>query len=131
MEILLASAVVAVGLLSIAGAVIYSTRVGAQAARQTVALQYAKQLIQLSKLYNLPRVAPINDAPSARTAVDAAPFAGVVSPNANYRRNLRMTPLSSVPTDYRSQLYQIDVTVYWQDRGREVYLHDSAVHRAP
>lgn len=127
----MALAVAAVGLLALAGAVAYSTRTGAQAARQTTALQYAKQLLQLSKLYNLPKVNPINDAASARTAIDGAPFVGVMQPDANYKRNLRMVPLATSATDYRSQLYRIDVSVFWFDRGREVQLRDSALHRAP
>ena len=124
-------AVVAVSLLATAGSIIYANRTGAQAARQTVALQYAKQLIQLSKLYNLPRTAPINDSPAARVAVDAAPFASNMSPNSSYKRNLRMSALSSTPGDYRSQLYRVDVTIYWYDRGQELSLSDSSIHRSP
>lgn len=131
LEILIATAVVTVGILSIAGAVAYSTKVGAQAARQTRALQFAKQIIQLSKLYNLPKTAPIVDSPAARNPIDAAPFSALIAPDANYRRNVRMVPLALSPTDYRSQLYQIDVSVYWFDRGREVSLQDVAIHRAP
>lgn len=124
-------AVVAVSLLATAGSIIYANRTGAQAARQTVALQYAKQLIQLSKLYNLPRTAPINDSPASRVAVDAAPFASNMSPNSSYKRNLRMSALSSTPGDYRSQLYRVDVTIYWYDRGQELSLSDSSIHRSP
>lgn len=123
--------VVSIGLLSIAGAVIYSTRIGAQAARQTQALQYAKQIIALSKLANLPRVTPINDAPADRIAVGAPPFQDQVANSPDYRRNVRMQPLSTDPNDYRSQLYNIDVTIYWFDRGRELSLRDQAVHRSP
>lgn len=130
-ELIIALGVVSVGLLSISGAVVYSTRTGAQAARQTQALQYAKQLIQLSKLYNLPRVSPINDPPSARVAVAAAPFAGNIQALPDYTRNIRMTQVSAVPTDHRSQLYRIDVIIYWWDRGRELSLTDSAIHRSP
>lgn len=128
---MVAMLVVAVGLLSIAGAVIYSTRIGAQAARQTQALQYAKQIIALSKLANLPRVTPINNTASDRIAVAAPPFQEHIKDHPDYRRNVRMQPLSTDPNDYRSQLYNIDVTIYWFDRGRELSLRDQAVHRSP
>lgn len=130
-ELMVAMLVVSVGLLSIAGAVIYSTRVGALAARQTQALQYAKQIIALSKLANLPKVTPINDAPADRTAVSAPPFQDQITNSSDYRRNIRMQPVSTDPNDYRSQLYNIDVTIYWFDRGRELSLRDQAVHRSP
>lgn len=129
-ELLLALTVVSMGLLAIAGAVIYSTRVGGQAARQTRALQYAKQIIALSKLYNLPRVAPINDLPASRVAVNAPPFQDYVSADPQYRRNLRMQVLATDPNDYRSQLYRIEVSVFWFDRGIERSLRDVSVHRA-
>lgn len=130
-ELMVAMLVVSVGLLSIAGAIIYSTRVGALAARQTQALQYAKQIIALSKLANLPRVNPINDPATDRIPVGAPPFQNQIQDSPEYRRNIRMQPLSNDPADYRSQLYSIDVTVYWYDRGQELSLRNQAVHRSP
>lgn len=124
-------AVVTLGLLAISGAMIYATRVGSQANRQTRALQYAKQLMALSKLYNLPRAGPINDSAAARIAVNAPPFEKEVLADSLYTRNIRMAAVSASSSDYRAQLYQVDVTIYWKDRGREVSLHQRAIHRAP
>ena len=130
-ELMVAMLVVSIGLLSIAGAVIYSTRIGTQSARQTRALQYSKQIIALSKLSNLPRVAPINDAPGDRVPMEAPPFQSQITASPDFKRNVRMQPLSNDPNDYRSQLYNVDVTVYWYDRGRELSLRDQAIHRSP
>lgn len=131
LEVLLAMAVIVVGLFAIVGSVIYSLRMEARAGHATEALFYANQLVDLSKLYNLPKVSPIVDAATARTPVSAAPYTTEVKANTNYTRNIQMTWVNPSAADYRNQLYQVDVSVYWMEQGHEESVRVSALHRAP
>lgn len=130
-EVIVAIGVLAIGLLAIAGTVIYSTRMEGRAGRATQALHYANQMVDLSKLYNLPKVAPINDAPAARQPINAPPFDQEIYANDLFRRNLTMTWVNSSPADYRHELYQVDVTIYWFERSKEESLHVVGLHRVP
>lgn len=121
----------AVALLAIAGAVIYSTRMEGRAGRATQALHYANQMVELSKLYNLPKLAPINDPPAARNPIQAPPFAQEIYADDTFRRNIRMTWVNSGSGDYRNELYQVDVTIYWYERSKEESLHVAGLHRIP
>jgi prepilin-type N-terminal cleavage/methylation domain-containing protein len=131
LEVLLAMAVIVVGLFAIVGSVIYSLRMEARAGHATEALFYANQLVDLSKLYNLPKNSPIVDVATARTAVSAAPYSSEVKPNTNYTRNIQMNWVNPSATDYRNELYQVDVSVYWMEQGHEESVRVSALHRAP
>lgn len=127
----MAIGVLAVGLMAIAGSVIYSTRMEGRAGRATQALHYANQLLDLSKLYNLPKIAPLNDLPGDRRPIDAPPFTQDIYANDIFKRNITMTWVNSSATDYRNELYQVDVTVYWYERSKEESLHVTGLHRAP
>jgi prepilin-type N-terminal cleavage/methylation domain-containing protein len=131
LEVLLAMAVLAIGGLSIVGSVIYATRMESSAGRATQALYLANQISDLCKLYNLPVTAPINDGVAARNPVDGPPFAGEIYANDTFRRNIRMTHLDPSGSTYRSQLYQIDVSVYWWERNQEKSVSLTAIHRVP
>ena len=130
-EVIVAIGVLAVALMAIAGAVIYSTRMEGRAGRATEALHYANQIIDLSKLYNLPKVAPIHDPPAARRPVNAPPYDQEIYANDLFRRNVRMTWVNSSSGDYRNELYQVDVTIYWFERSKEESLHVAGLHRVP
>lgn len=130
-EVIVAIGVLAIGLLAIAGTVIYSTRMEGRAGRATQALHYANQMVDLSKLYNLPKVAPINDAPVARRPLHAPPFHQEIYANDLFRRNVTMTWVNSSAGDYRNELYQVDVTIYWFERSKEESLHVVGLHRVP
>ena len=130
-EVIVAMGVMAIALMALAGAVIYSTRMEGRAGRATEALHYANQMIDLSKLYNLPKVAPINDPPSARRTLNAPPFDQDIYANDVFRRNLKMTWVNSGASDYRNELYQADVTIYWYERTKEESLHVTGLHRSP
>ncbi|MBT9588234.1 prepilin-type N-terminal cleavage/methylation domain-containing protein [bacterium] len=131
LEVLLAMGVMAVGLLAIAGSVIYSTRMESRAGRSTQALHFANQLSDLSKLYNLPKNSPINDMTAARVALNAPPFSAEIYANDLFRRNIQMSWVNSSPSDYRNELYQIDVTVYWYEKSKEESIRVTSIHRAP
>lgn len=131
LEVLLAMAVLSLSLMALAGAVIYSMRMESRAGRATEALHLANQISDLSKLYNLPKNAPINDALASRVAINAPPFAADIYANDLFRRNINMTWVNSSPSDYHSELYQIDVTVYWWERSKEESIHLTSLHRIP
>ncbi|MBN9419154.1 hypothetical protein ABS71_14385 [bacterium SCN 62-11] len=130
-EVMVAIGVLSIGLLAIAGSVIYSTRMGGRAGRATEALHYANQMVDLSKLYNLPKVAPIQDAAAARRPINAPPFDMDIYANDLFRRNIHMTWVNSSASDYRNELYQVDVTIYWFEKNKEESLHVVGLHRCP
>lgn len=128
---MVAIGVLAIGLLAIAGSVLYSTRMEGRAGRATQALHYANQMIDLSKLYNLPKVAAIQDPPAARRPLNDPPFDQEIYANDLFRRNIHMTWVNSSSGDYRNELYQVDVTIYWFERSKEESLHVVGLHRSP
>ncbi len=137
LEILIAVAVLAVGILTLLSALGMSLRSSSHGARVSEATGYARTLVSLIRANNLPVTNPINDPPSARVPLANA-LGSVPSnlpSNTGMTRNITMremkTATTGAPDDYLVNLYQVDVTVFWQDPGgeRNVALH--ALHQLP
>lgn len=135
LEVLFAILVLAVGILAVSSAMGYGLRGGNQGARITEATGYARRLIDEVRTRDLPFVTPINDAPSARVALNAAPFGGAsaLPANTNMTRNISMSLLKAAktgaPDDYKADLAEITVRVYWWEKHAEKFVELKAVHR--
>lgn len=136
-EVLFAILVLAVGILALASAMAYGLRGGDEGARMTEATGFARRLIDEVRSRNLPFSTPINDAASARVALNAAPFGGAsgLPNNPGMTRNLTMTLLKATKTgasdDYKNDLAEITVRVYWWDKNAEKFVEFKGLHRRP
>lgn len=131
-EVLIAVAVIAIGLLGTLASLVYGVRGQAVAGAHTQATNYARQLIELVRVRNLawpPGTAPptgggVNDSPSSNPlALDAAPFttdfAGYRGANNDGRpffRKIQLRRVSNTVTDPNYRVMEVKVTVYWYDR---------------
>ncbi len=135
LEVLFAIGIIAVGILAVVSAVAFGLRGGQQGARVTEGTAYARRLIDECRSRNLPFVAPLNDGAAARVALDNAPFGGPsgMPANTGMTRNLTMVPLKAAKTgaadDYKADLAEIRVRVYWSEKGVEKSVDMRALHR--
>lgn len=135
LEVLFAILVLSIGILALSGAMAYGLRGGKQGARSTEATGYARRLVDEVRSRNLPFVAPINDAAADRVPLSNAPFGGASGMPANtaMTRNISMNLLKAAKTgdatDYRNDLAQVVVRVYWFDEHTEKHVEPRALHR--
>lgn len=139
MEILVAVGVLAIGLLTLVGAVAYGLSVASEGEKHHQAVEHARRLIALTRARDLPYTQPtvppgptsgINDAPSVRRPLGAPPFAGDgFPPDAGFERNIRLD--WDYPGYRADRLVKVTVTLYWQSKGRERSLTLTGVHKQP
>jgi len=142
-EVLVAMAVLTIGILAVCSVFAMGLRAEGQGGRITEATNYARQLIDLMRVNNkafsgtnggVPDSSSgVNDGASTRAALDAPPFGnGLMPAGTLYRRNIQVKTTGSGATgDYRNDLRQITVTVYWTDHGSERGITLLALARRP
>lgn len=134
-EVLIAVGVLGIGILSLVAALAYGSRAGGYAGRLSEATGYGRELINLIRSQNIPFNSPINDAPSARVALDAPPFGGLLPSGTSFTRNIQMQRLKAATDggsdDYRFDLYRVTVMIYWRERDVEKHVRLDALHRKP
>jgi hypothetical protein len=130
-EILVVIGVLCVGLLAISAAVIYGLKAEQHGAPLTEAANHGENLVNRIRLQNIPFTAPINDAPTARVPLNAAPFTAFFPAGTPYTRSIQMQQLSLDPNNYQYDLSRVTVTLYWQERAGEQSLQLLSVHRRP
>lgn len=105
--------------LSLLGAVSFALEGTRHAEGYDDASWYAQRLMEAVRERDLAQTIGFSDPPSARIPLDAPPFDTDFAPDPNYTRRIVTTQLSGDPNDYRHNLYQIEITVYWQSKRRE------------
>lgn len=127
-EVMVAVAVLALGLLSLLGALAFGLRASESGARHAEATQHAKRYLALIRQRNLafavedplPGVSSgLMDGSSVRRALNAAPFASDFPPNLSFRRRLVLSWAYPVGDPRHGRLARLESTVFWSDRGVE------------
>lgn len=133
---MVAGTIVLLVMLALLGTIGYGLRGTANAEGNQQAVFHARTLLELIRERRLPQSPGFNDPPSARIPLDAPPFEpkplGRDFPaDSGYTRRIVTTRLATDPDDYRSKVYRVDVTVYWQVKGRENSFRLLGYYRAP
>jgi prepilin-type N-terminal cleavage/methylation domain-containing protein len=136
-EVLVAVAVLSVGLLALFAAFSYSLRVTRYAEERAEAASLNQRLIELVRSETewaeaLP--VGLKDAPEERRALNAPPLQSeVFSPEelGKYRRNLNVTRVSDDPDDYRFRLWHIRARLFWDHKGSPRSCFFEGYHRQP
>ncbi len=120
-ELLVAVAILAVGILAIFGSIAYGLQAAEGMDRLSEAVSLNRQLIGLVRTRLDPAQLPPEFSDGRRRALEAAPFAGATFSSAEpgrYQRSITVTRLDPDPNSYRHDLWKIQVGVYWNERGR-------------
>lgn len=126
-EVMISIAVIAIALLGTMAALTYGIRGMTVSGKNTVALNHARQIIEMIRVKNLawqPNAPPLNssnlnDSSSARVALEAPPFSADFPAGSGFTRNISIQRVSLSSADYRYNIMQAIVTVYWWDHEAE------------
>ena len=119
LETLIAFTVVVLVILSLLGTVSFALEGNRTAEGRQDAILIAQQLFETIRERELPASTGFNDAANARIPVGDPPFDNVLPPNTDYTRRIVTSRLATDPSDYRSRLYEVQVTVFWKIKERE------------
>ena len=119
LETLIAFTVVVLVILSLLGTVSFALEGNRTAEGRQDAILIAQQLFETIRERELPASTGFNDAANARIPVGDPPFDNVLPPNTDYTRRIVTSRLATDPRDYRSRLYEVQVTVFWKIKERE------------
>lgn len=135
--------VLAVGILGVFASFSFSIESTRHGAHLSEAVSYNRQIIELIRVRNLPFMedlpppesSGLND-PETETwtrlpALNALPFANDLPENTGFRRSIQVRRVSNDVSDYRYQIAEITVTVYWMENGRLRKVRMTAHHRQP
>lgn len=118
LEVLIAFTIIVLVLLSLLGAVSFSLE-GTRAAEGRLDASWIAQRT-FENIRDRKLIAPgFQDPVSARIPINAVPFESDFPANTGFTRRLVTERLSTDPTNYRSHLYQIDVSIFWENKRRE------------
>ena len=125
-EVLIAITVISISLLGTVAALTYSVRGSSLAGRNTQALNYARETIELIRVKNLayqPAAPPaansnLNDGPTIRRDLNATPLTTLPA-GTPFRRNIQIRRVANSASDYRYEEMEITVTIYWFDHQAE------------
>lgn len=138
-EILITTAVVAIGLLALVGVLGYSVRASRTGEMASLAMGHSVHVIELIRGRNLgfssgpvppSSFSGINDPPAARKAMNDAPFQTDFPPDMPFRRNISITRMGSAG-DYNYNVINIVCTITWQENGEDRSVSLEAQHRRP
>ncbi|MBI3927151.1 MAG: prepilin-type N-terminal cleavage/methylation domain-containing protein [Armatimonadetes bacterium] len=129
-EILIAVAVLAIGILGTYSSFAWGTLSAHYGSEVSEATMYARQLMEIIRSQNLafqdapdlPDAASgLNDNPTDRVALNAVPHGsfGVLPADTRFTRNIRVERLSSNVNDHRYNIFRVTVTIYWNRQGVE------------
>lgn len=136
-EVLVAVAVLSVGLLALFAAFSYSLRVTRYAEERAEAASLNQRLIEWVRAevdFKTAIPGGLKDAADERRTLNAAPLnTEAFSPGElqKYRRNLNVTRVSNDPNDYRFRLWHIKASLYWDYKGSPRSCVFEAYHRQP
>jgi len=127
LEVLLATAILATGLLALYAAMTYGTRANSHGRRLSQATFAGREMLSLIKGRNLAKIAnpaSLSDPPGSRRPLDAPPFENDMQAYAqsDLKRNLVVRRLSNVNTSFDYEIVSLKVTLYWSEGSREVEL---------
>lgn len=128
-ELLVALAVVAVGVLGVFAALSYGMRGIKHGARMTEAVTLSRQLLERIRAENLAFDDPseLRDPAAVRRPINDPPFTDL--PASEFRRNIFVRRMSNDATSHENRLMRIRVTVYWQEQGGEKHVQLEGVQR--
>lgn len=139
LEVILALAIISLGLLGVASVYTFGTAAGRTSDRQVVALRLAEELLEKIRVQNMAFEAGYPPAwlqPHGEVAseepvpLDSPPFRGQFAAESGFLRQVRMRRLAQAG-DYRANLVELDVRVGWSLEGRERWVELKAVHARP
>lgn len=136
-EVLVAVAVLSVGLLALFAAFTYHLRATRYAEERAAAASLNQRLIEWIRTENDFKVAVpvgLRDAPDERRTLNEPPLqAETFSADElrRYRRNLNVTRVSSNLNDYRYRLWHIKASLFWESNGSPRSCVFEAYHRQP
>jgi len=137
-EIGIAIAVLAVGVLGVLSVFTFSLQSSRHAAWTSEAVGLCRQTIEEIRSQNLPFQSPIHanlndtrrEAWDTLLPLNASPLTDL-PPDPSFRRKTRVRRLSTDASNYLSQIAEIEVSIYWMDRGRLRKVTMTAQHRQP
>jgi len=137
-EILIAVAVLTVGILGVCATFAFALRAETQAGALTDAVTHARTLTELVRVQNLPFSAPagqpgLYDSAGTRRPLNYAPFADKLPADTIFTRNILIERRSGATpaTAYLNNIARITVSVYWNDHGTERKVTLVSEHRQP
>ncbi len=136
LEVLIATAVLSIGILGIISVFYFSIRSEQTAQRRTDAIFWAREVLDTIRTRNLafqanpwppPIGSSINDGnyddptddASVKKPLDAVPFGNDFPDNTNFTRHIEIKRVSNNSNDYRYNLAAIKVTIFWEENGRD------------
>ncbi len=148
-ELLIAVAVLAVGILGVFASFAFGLQSTRFSGQMSQAIAWNRQLIEMIRVRNLafsPDIPPsgsgLND-PALTSGVDpeatfrslrdlnAPPFLNDLPLGTGFKRRIQIRRLSPDANDYHNRIAEITVTVYWMDGGRLREVTLKALHRQP
>lgn len=114
-EILIAVAVLAIGILSVLGSMTYGTRTVELGIHTSEGLRYAREVIDLIRVRNLAFTGSLSGLDGVRTPLDAPPFQFDLPPDTGFSRSIRLEKLARTDGRETDALMKVSVTVYWAD----------------
>lgn len=130
LELLVAIAVIAVGLLAVYASLTYSLNASGHSQRLSEAIARNREMVDLIRSQNLTRSTPgLDDSPTGRRPMNDPPFAALPNPG-QMTRNVQIDPVSTDASLPESRLRRIRVTIYWQE-GQERSFTLEAYQRVP
>jgi type II secretory pathway pseudopilin PulG len=127
---MVAATIVLLVLLALLGTIAYGLQGTQNAAGHQQAIYYARKLMELIRERDLAQNLGFSDAAGARIPLNAAPFATDFPADSGYSRRLLTEQLSADTLDYKSKVYRVDVTVFWEVKGREIHYQLEGLTRA-
>ncbi|MBM4073169.1 MAG: hypothetical protein FJ271_30240 [Planctomycetes bacterium] len=134
-EILVAVAVLSIGILGVCATFAFALRAESQAGALTEAVGYARTMTELIRVNNLPFKQPVQpellDGANTRRALNEAPFASDLPAGTPFTRNISVQLRSNQSGNYLNTVARITVTIFWYDRGTERRYALVSEHRQP
>lgn len=142
-ELAVAILVLAVGILGVFASFAYGMQSTSHSARVSEAVGHARQLVEVIRSRNMPFQTPLPPPVSSGLAdpqtsewsrlkeLNAPPFANDLPANSGFRRRVRVHRVSTDPTDYRYEIAEIQVTLFWREKDRQRQVEMTAAHRQP
>jgi len=144
-ELAVAIAVLAIGILGVFASFAYGLHSTNHSARLSEAVNYSRQLVELIRVRNLPflydslpppSTSGLNDTDKTSweqlSPLEAAPFTHDIPPHTGFRRRILVGRVpGSGGSDYRSNLAEIRVSVQWMEKDQVREVEMVGHHRRP
>lgn len=141
LELLVATAVIILGLFGLASVYTFGTLAGKASEESLAAHRYACRLVDLIRAENKPFESGFPPswteelepglAAEKEVPLDAPPFTGVLPADTGLVRQVRLRWLGHRSSDYRQRLVEVTVKVGWAVEGRTRWVEAVALHRRP